>query len=68
MEKKNLDTESVSKPFFKSINIPIVYFGLIWAILNLSVGITSYNSYRIEKNMSPIKIMTIISKREVQKN
>ena len=49
------------QPFFKSINIPIVYFGLIWAILNLSVGITSYNSYRIEKNMSPIKIMTIIS-------
>ena len=49
------------QPFFKSINIPIIYFGLIWAILNLSVGITSYNSYRIEKNMSPIKIMTIIS-------
>ena len=49
------------QPFFKSINIPIVYFGLIWSILNLSVGITSYNSYRIEKNMSPIKIMTIIS-------
>ena len=49
------------QPFFKSINIPIIYFGLIWAILNLSVGITSFNSYRIEKNMSPIKIMTIIS-------
>ncbi len=49
------------QPFFKSINIPIIYFGLIWAILNLSVGISSYNSYRIEKNMSPIKIMTIIS-------
>ena len=49
------------QPFFKSIDIPIIYFGLIWAILNLSVGITSYNSYRIEKNMSPIKIMTIIS-------
>ena len=49
------------QPFFKSIDIPIIYFGLIWAILNLSVGITSYNSYRIEKNMRPIKIMTIIS-------
>ena len=49
------------QPFFKSIEIPIVYFGIIWAVLNLSVGITSFNAHIVERKMSPIKIMKILA-------
>ena len=33
------------QPFLIEINFPIVYYGLLWAALNFSSGITSYFSY-----------------------
>ena len=49
------------QPFFKSVGIPIVYFGIIWAGLNLSVGLTSFNSYLLEKKIKPINLMMMLS-------
>ncbi|MAW21077.1 MAG: MFS transporter [Flavobacteriales bacterium] len=38
-----------AQPFFKQINIPLAYFGVLWAGLNFSAGITSFNSYRLDR-------------------
>ena len=38
-----------AQPFFKSINIPLAYFGILWAVLNFSAGITSFNAYQLDK-------------------
>ncbi len=50
-----------AQPFFKEIQIPIIYFGILWAGLNLSSGITSFNSYKIEKRYKMHKILTVIT-------
>ena len=41
-----------SQPFFKEVNIPLVYFGVLWAGLNFSAGITSFNSYKFDKYLN----------------
>ena len=38
-----------AQPFFKLINIPLVYFGILWAVLNFSAGLTSFNAHLIYK-------------------
>tara|TARA_B100001142_G_scaffold330178_1_gene396796 strand:+ start:6 stop:1175 length:1170 start_codon:yes stop_codon:yes gene_type:complete len=50
-----------AQPFFKEIQIPIIYFGILWAGLNFSSGITSFNSYKIEKRYKIHKILTVIT-------
>ena len=37
-----------AQPFFKEVGIPLAYFGVLWAGLNFSAGITSYNSYKYD--------------------
>ena len=50
-----------AQPFFKEIQIPIIYFGILWAGLNFSSGITSFNSYKIEKRYNMCEILTIVT-------
>ena len=50
-----------AQPFFKSINIPLAYFGVLWAILNFSAGITSFNAHKFEKKYSNYKVFFYIS-------
>jgi predicted MFS family arabinose efflux permease len=38
-----------AQPFFKEVGIPLVYFGVLWAGLNFSAGITSFHSYKYNK-------------------
>ena len=50
-----------AQPFFKDINIDLVYFGVLWATLNFSAGITSYFShYFRRKNNSMLYIFLTI--------
>ena len=37
-----------AQPFFKEINIPLAYFGILWAGLNFSAGLTSFNSHKFD--------------------
>ena len=37
-----------AQPFFKEIEMPLAYYGILWASLNFSAGLTSYNAHRIE--------------------
>tara|TARA_B100001250_G_scaffold376562_1_gene364932 strand:- start:14789 stop:15952 length:1164 start_codon:yes stop_codon:yes gene_type:complete len=36
-----------AQPFFKQIDMPLAYYGVLWAGLNFSAGITSYNAHRL---------------------
>ena len=49
-----------AQPFFKEINLPLIYFGVLWAGLNFSAGITSFNSHYFYKNKG-YKILIILS-------
>ena len=41
-----------SQPFFIAIDLPIVLFGIFWALLNFSSGISSYNSHFFSNKFS----------------
>ena len=38
------------QPFLMEIDTPIIYYGIIWAFLNFTAGITSYYSYLFNKH------------------
>ena len=46
----------LAQPFFKTIGIPLAYFGILWAGLNFSAGITSFNAHRLDKDNYKILI------------
>ena len=54
-----------SQPFFKEVNLPLKYFGLIWAALNIVAGIASIRAHKFyEKyptNKSLINISIVMS-------
>ena len=49
-----------TQPYFKSINMPITYFGVVWAILNLSTGVASFNAHLFEKIWSNKQLLVVI--------
>ena len=53
----------LAQPFFQEINIPILYFGLLWALLNLTAGISSFNSHKFnsKNNIYTYSIIMILS-------
>ena len=50
-----------AQPFFKSINIPLAYFGILWAVLNFSAGITSFNAHQLDKKENNYKMLFYIA-------
>jgi len=40
-----------AQPFFEYSRIDIVWFGILWTTLNLTVAITSYTAHRLEKTL-----------------
>jgi len=50
-----------AQPFFKSINIPLAYFGVLWAVLNFSAGITAFNAHQLDKKDNNYKMLFYIS-------
>ena len=51
------------QPFLLEIDTPIIYYGIIWAFLNFTAGITSYYSYIFSNDnlLIYISLMMIIS-------
>jgi len=39
----------LAQPFFESLEIPIFYYGILWAALNITAGISSYSSHKTEE-------------------
>ena len=50
-----------AQPFFKSINIPLAYFGILWAVLNFSAGLTSFNAHQFDKKDKNYKMLFYLS-------
>ena len=48
------------QPFLMEIDTPIIYYGIIWAFLNFTAGITSYNSHFFNNHNLLIYISLII--------
>ena len=46
-----------AQPFFKQVNIPLAYFGILWAGLNFSAGFTSLNSHKFNQNKEKGKML-----------
>ena len=49
------------QPYFKTIGIPLKYFGMLWAFLNLTTGFSSFNAYKTEKYISRDRFLLLIS-------
>ena len=50
----------LAQPFFKSIDIPIVYYGVLWASLNITAGISSVKSYKHEQKYNTPNLLLIL--------
>lgn len=50
-----------AQPFFKEVEIPLAYFGILWAGLNFSAGLTSFNSHKFDKDESNTKMLLYLA-------
>ena len=50
-----------AQPFFKEVEIPLAYFGILWAGLNFSAGLTSFNSHKFDKDESNTKMLIYLA-------
>ena len=56
-----LSTAWFAQPFFKEVEIPLAYFGILWAGLNMTAGFTSINAHLFDKKEKIIKTLIIMS-------
>ena len=50
-----------AQPFFKEVGVPLFYFGILWAGLNFSAGLTSFNAYKFDKKKNNYNMLAYIS-------
>ncbi len=50
-----------SQPYFKSIELPITFFGVLWAIFNFSTGFSSFNAHLLQSRWTQKKLLLFIS-------
>lgn len=48
------------QPYFKEAGLPVSLYGLMWTILNLSVGVSSVFSYKVERRVGQRNALLII--------
>jgi MFS family permease len=48
------------QPYFKEAGVPISFFGILWTLLNLSTGMVSIFSYRIERGLGRKNTLLLI--------
>lgn len=49
------------QPYFKEVGLPISLYGILWTLLNLSVGLTSLLAYKIDARLGKTKVILIIT-------
>lgn len=49
------------QPYFKTLDMPVKWFGILWTLLNLSVGLTSLIAYKIDKKLGQKNIVLLIT-------
>ena len=50
-----------AQPYFRELEIPLAYFGILWALLNFSAGLTSLNSHKFDKSDSNTKMLLYVA-------
>ena len=50
-----------AQPFFKEVGVPLLYFGILWAGLNFSAGLTSFNAHQFDKKENNYKMLIYLS-------
>jgi MFS family permease len=50
-----------AQPFFKEVGVPLVYFGILWAGLNFSAGLTSFNAHQFDRKENNYKMLIYLS-------
>jgi MFS family permease len=50
-----------AQPFFEYSKIDIIWFGVLWTSLNLTVAITSYSAHHIERHLGRKKSILLIA-------
>ena len=48
------------QPFLKETDTPVAWFGIIWTLLNLSVGISTMFAYKVEEKLGWLKSTVLI--------
>ena len=50
----------LAQPFLKDIGINMKHYGMIWALLNIIVGIFSFLAHKIEKRFTELNSLFIV--------
>ena len=50
-----------AQPFFKEVGVPLFYFGILWAGLNFSAGLTSFNAHKFDKEKNNYSMLIYLS-------
>jgi MFS family permease len=50
-----------AQPFFNQVGVPLAYFGILWAGLNFSAGLTSFNAHKFDKKENNYKLLIYLS-------
>ena len=51
----------LAQPFFSEAGVPLAYFGVLWAGLNISAGLASYNAHQFDKKEDNHKMLIYLS-------
>ncbi len=49
------------QPYFKTLEMPVSWYGIFWTLLNLSVGLTSLIAYKVDKRLTQAKVVILIT-------
>ncbi len=50
-----------AQPYFQQISLPVSLFGVVWAALNMSVGIAAMYAWRFESKFGPPKTVIVFT-------
>lgn len=46
-----------AQPYFLFAEVPLVYYGILWTALNLTVGVASWFAHKVEDNVTALGLM-----------
>ena len=46
-----------AQPYFLFAEVPLVYYGILWTALNLTVGVASWFAHKVEDNLTAMNLM-----------
>lgn len=49
------------QPFFEEIGVKLVFYGILWTGLNITVGISSIGAHKVEKRLGETRTLTLIA-------